>query len=45
MADKNYSIRHVELIHMNTGMRRVLKDTRCIISDAVRFVSDVVMQH
>ena len=45
MAGKNYSIRHVELIHMNAGMCRVLKDTRCIISDAVRFVSDVVMQH
>ncbi len=45
MKDKRIVIRHVELIHLTPGIRRAIKDTYTIETAAVRWVSDIVMQH
>lgn len=41
---KHYAVRQVELIYINDGLRRVLKDTIAIFRDALGFLCDVALQ-
>lgn len=46
MSNENYmAIRQVELIHINQGLKRILKQTIAIERDAVAFLNDVVLAH